>query len=39
LFANLKLVDRGRLKPGFWADLAILDHAKISDDATFAKLQ
>jgi N-acyl-D-amino-acid deacylase len=36
---NLKLVDRGRLKPGYFADVAIFDPAKISDTATFAKPQ
>ena len=36
---NLKIADRGRLKPGYFADLAIFDAAKISDRATFAKPQ
>jgi N-acyl-D-amino-acid deacylase len=34
---NLKIADRGRLKPGYFADLAIFDTKKISDRATFAK--
>jgi N-acyl-D-amino-acid deacylase len=34
---NLKIADRGRLKPGYFADLAIFDSKKISDRATFAK--
>ena len=33
---NLKIADRGRLKPGYFADVAIFDAAKISDRATFA---
>lgn len=36
---NLKIEDRGRLKPGNFADIAIFDPAKISDRATFAKPQ
>jgi N-acyl-D-amino-acid deacylase len=36
---NLKLVDRGRLKPGFFADIAVFDPGKIADRATFAKPQ
>jgi N-acyl-D-amino-acid deacylase len=36
---NLKLVDRGRLKAGYFADVAIFDPEKISDVATFAKPQ
>ncbi|MBX2896478.1 MAG: D-aminoacylase [Cyclobacteriaceae bacterium] len=33
--ANLKLTKRGWLTPGFYADLAIFDAAKIQDHATF----
>jgi N-acyl-D-amino-acid deacylase len=32
----LRLKERGRLKPGYFADLAIFDPAKIQDNATFA---
>ncbi|MCC3862339.1 N-acyl-D-amino-acid deacylase family protein [Pseudemcibacter aquimaris] len=32
---NLKLKDRGAIKEGYFADLAIFDPAKISDTATF----
>ncbi len=32
---NLKLVKRGSLKPGYYADIVIFDPAKISDHATF----
>jgi N-acyl-D-amino-acid deacylase len=35
--ANLKIKDRGALKPGYFADLAIFDPAKIQDHATFEK--
>lgn len=35
--ANLGIGDRGSLKPGFHADLAIFDPATISDRSTFAK--
>jgi N-acyl-D-amino-acid deacylase len=36
---NLKLRERGRLEPGFFADLAIFDPAKIADHATFEEPQ
>ena len=36
---NLKLADRGRLKPGYYADIAVFDASKIIDRATFAKPQ
>jgi N-acyl-D-amino-acid deacylase len=34
---NLKIKKRGVLKPGYFADLAIFDAAKIQDHATFEK--
>ena len=34
---NLKLTRRGRLAPGFFADVAVFDAAKIQDHATFAQ--
>jgi len=34
---NLKIKDRGMLKPGYFADIAIFDPAKIQDHATFEK--
>jgi N-acyl-D-amino-acid deacylase len=37
--ANLGIGDRGSLKPGFHADLAIFDPAAIRDNATFAQPQ
>ena len=36
---NLRIADRGRLKPGHFADIAIFDPSKIADMATFAKPQ
>lgn len=33
---NLKIAERGQLKPGYFADIAIFDPAKIQDHATFA---
>jgi N-acyl-D-amino-acid deacylase len=36
---NLKIADRGQLKPGYFADIVMFDPAKISDAATFAKPQ
>jgi len=35
--SNLKIKERGALKPGYFADLAIFDPAKIQDHATFEK--
>lgn len=35
--ANLKIKERGALKQGYFADIAIFDPAKIQDHATFAK--
>ncbi|MEO8194599.1 MAG: D-aminoacylase [Gemmatimonadales bacterium] len=32
---NLKIKDRGALKPGYFADIAIFDPAAVSDKATF----
>jgi N-acyl-D-amino-acid deacylase len=34
---NLKLERRGRLKPGFYADVVVFDPAKIQDHATYEK--
>lgn len=34
---NLKLERRGRLKPGFFADVVVFDPAKIQDHATYEK--
>jgi N-acyl-D-amino-acid deacylase len=35
--SNLRIRDRGMLKPGYFADIAIFDPAKIQDHATFEK--
>lgn len=35
--SNLKIKKRGSLQPGFYADLAIFDPAKVQDYATFEK--
>lgn len=34
---NLKLKDRGTLAPGYFADIAVFDPAKVKDKATFEK--
>ena len=34
---NLSIRDRGRLKPGYFADIAIFDPATIDAHATYAK--
>jgi N-acyl-D-amino-acid deacylase len=36
---NLKLKERGELKPGYFADIVVFDAAKISDHATFEQPQ
>jgi N-acyl-D-amino-acid deacylase len=36
---NLKIAERGRLKSGYFADIAIFDAGKIADRATFAMPQ
>ena len=34
---NLRLVERGRLAPGFFADVVVFDPVAIADHATFEK--
>ena len=34
---NLKIRERGELKPGYFADIAVFDASKIKDNATFEK--
>lgn len=34
---NLKIRERGELKPGYFADIAIFDPSKVRDNATFEK--
>lgn len=34
---NLSLADRGRLAPGYFADVVVFDPARITDHATYAK--
>jgi N-acyl-D-amino-acid deacylase len=35
--ANLRIQDRGRLSPGFFADVTVFDPARIADKATFGQ--
>lgn len=35
--ARLGMVDRGLIKPGYWADVVLFDPEKITDQATFLK--
>jgi N-acyl-D-amino-acid deacylase len=35
--SNLKIKNRGMLKPGYYADIAVFDPAKIQDHATYEK--
>jgi N-acyl-D-amino-acid deacylase len=35
--SHLKIKERGSLKPGYYADLAVFDPARIQDHATFEK--
>ncbi|MBY0360154.1 MAG: D-aminoacylase [Candidatus Obscuribacterales bacterium] len=35
--SNMRLESRGKLQPGYFADLALFDFAKVEDNATFEK--
>ncbi len=35
--ANLRLQDRGLLKPGYWADVVVFEADKMQDHATYAQ--